>query len=48
MLGIADHFQIDDTVYIVTKWQSGGDLLTYMSARGETYLTEELALHIFV
>ena len=47
MLGIADNFQIGDTVYIVTKLQAGGDLNSYMNARGLTHLSEGLALHIF-
>ena len=47
MLGVADYFQIDHTAYIVTNFQAGGDLLSYMQALGKAFLSEELVLHIF-
>ena len=43
-----DSFEFDGSVYIVTKYEAGGDLVQYVEARGQAYLTEEQARKIFV
>ena len=47
MVGVFDHFEDDQYVYIVTKHEAGGDLCGYVDACGKTYLSEEVALNIF-
>ena len=34
VLGILDTFETDGNVYIVTKYEAGGDLANYADARG--------------
>ena len=48
MLDILDSFEIDESVHIVTKYESGGDLLDYLEACGQEYLHEAQALQIFL
>ena len=47
MLGVVDHFETDDFVYIVTKKAAGGDLLEYIAALGQNYLSEDHAQYLF-
>ena len=47
VLGILDSFEVDGNVYIVTKYEAGGDLADYADARGQSNLTEVQAQHIF-
>ena len=47
VLAIADHFVIDSTHFIVTKYEAGSDLSHYTKARGLDSLSEAHALHIF-
>ena len=48
MLGIVDSFEFGGNVYIVTKYEAGGDLADYAESRGQAYLIEEQALQIFI
>ena len=41
MLGIVDFFEFGGNVYIVTKYEAGGDLADYAESRGQAYLIEE-------
>ena len=43
-----DHFEFGESVYVVTKFEGGGDLSDYTAARGQAYLMEEQALQIFI
>ena len=47
VLGILDSFEVDGYVYIVTKYEAGGDLADYAEARGQSNLTEVQAQRIF-
>ena len=47
VLGIIDHFVINLTHYIVTKYEVGGDLSAYQAAQGQAILSEAHTLHIF-
>ena len=41
MLGVVDCFEFGGNVYIVTKYEAGGDLADYAEAIGQAFLTEE-------
>ena len=43
-----DELEVEDNVYLVTKYARGGNLLNYLNARGITRLPENLALMIFM
>ena len=47
VLGIYDHFVIEETLYIVTVYEAGKDLCDYMKALGQDRLSEEHALYVF-
>ena len=48
VLQIMDFFEFDGSAYIVAKFEAGGDLVQYVEARGQEYLTEKQARQIFV
>ena len=48
MLGIVDFFEFDGSVYIVTKYEAGGDLVDYAEARGKAHLSEKQTQQLFV
>ena len=47
VLEIADHFVIDSTHFIVTKYEAGSDLSGYTKAEGLDSLSEARTLFIF-
>ena len=48
VLGILDSFEHGGNVYIVTKYEAGGDLSDYAESRGQAHLKEEQAMRIFI
>ena len=47
VLGITDHFMINSTYFIVTKYEAGSDLSHYTKAEGLDSLSEARTLYIF-
>ena len=48
MLGIIDSFEIDGLVYIVTRYEAGGDLASYPELIGLEHLSEAQVFQIFI